>query len=106
MKFITSALILILFPNIIMAEEKTNINYEIRAIVPDEETAIKIAEAVITARFGEATLSRYRPYKARLENDIWFVGGTSSDGATRGGGFPLVDISKIDGRIVQISLCR
>lgn len=45
-------------------------------IVPDEKTAIKIAEAIWLPKFGK-DIYKKKPFKATLENDsIWHVKGT------------------------------
>lgn len=68
-------------------------------IVPDEKTAIKIAEAVWSPRFGK-DIYKSKPFKATLENDsIWHVKGTLPKRFTFGG-VPHAFISKKDGRIV------
>ena len=44
--------------------------------VSDEVTAIKIAEAVAIAQWGEKQIFTERPFKARLREGIWTVRGT------------------------------
>lgn len=69
-------------------------------IVPDEKTAIKIAEAVWLPRFGK-DIYKKKPFKATLENDsIWHVEGTLPKGYR--GGVPEAIISKKDGRVIRI----
>ena len=64
--------------------------------VPDEETAIRIAEAVWLPIYGS------KPFKARLVNEsIWVVNGTLPKGYV--GGTPYAEISKSDGNILKVS---
>ena len=78
-----------------------------RSCVPDKETAIKIAEAVLIPVYGEQQIASERPFKARLKGDVWTVEGTlhcpdGNGGVTTNcdGGTAVVKISKIDGRII------
>ncbi len=41
--------------------------------VPDEATAIQIAEAVLTAAYGKERVNKEKPLEAHLGNDIWTV---------------------------------
>lgn len=67
--------------------------------VPDESTAIQIAQAVATAEYGEKTISREQPFHARLYGETWIVKGTlHPQGAL--GGTAVVKISKLDGKIL------
>jgi hypothetical protein len=84
-----------------MAEWKDN-----AVLVPDAKTAVRIAEAICEAKYGNKIVTNYQPYSARLEGDNWTVIGTPADGSTRAGGMPEVIISKIDGRVVHIQLSR
>jgi hypothetical protein len=44
--------------------------------VPDKETAIKIAEVVLFRLYTEPEIIWQRPYRVKLENDVWFISGT------------------------------
>ena len=77
--------------------------------VPDETTAIKIAEAVLIPVYGEKQIESERPFKAVLENDIWTVDGTLHCPDGKGGvttmcvgGTAEVKLSKTDGRILKM----
>ncbi|MBF0593994.1 MAG: hypothetical protein HQL22_03415 [Candidatus Omnitrophica bacterium] len=56
--------------NLWKAEEHYNPQ---RGFVPDETTAIKIADAVLTATYGAKEISKEKPLDAYLANDIWTV---------------------------------
>ena len=44
--------------------------------VPDEATAIRIAEAVFIPIYGEKQVVSERPFHARLRGDLWVVKGS------------------------------
>lgn len=69
-------------------------------LVPNAETAIKIAEAVWLPIYGHAILKK-KPFKARLAGGIWIVEGTLP--AEMVGGVPVAEISKKDGKILRVS---
>jgi hypothetical protein len=74
--------------------------------VPNEQTAIKIAEAVCLPIYGEEQLSKERPLTAELRNTVWVVSGSlprTEDGAEAIGGTIEVQISKKDARILRLS---
>jgi len=67
--------------------------------VPDESTAIKIGEAVAAAQYGEATISKEEPFRARLRGDLWTVKGTLHPQGVAGG-TAVIQLNRSDGRIV------
>jgi len=70
-------------------------------MVPDEQTAIRIAEAVWIPIYGEDTVLREQPFMATLNDKTWEV--TSiSPGAVKEGTIKA-QISKMDGRIISVS---
>jgi hypothetical protein len=68
--------------------------------VPNEATAVKIAEAIWFPIYGEEIFAA-KPFKAVLKDGIWFVNGTLPDGWL--GGVPEAEISKKDGKILRVS---
>lgn len=50
-------------------------NDETRDYVPDERTAIRIAEAVLIPIYGEKHVIRERPFRANLDDGVWTVKG-------------------------------
>lgn len=48
-------------------------------LVPDKETAIKIAEVVLLRLYGEEDIVSQRPYQVREEREIWWICGTQKD---------------------------
>jgi hypothetical protein len=69
--------------------------------VPDQETAVKIAEAIWLPIYGEKVLN-FKPYKAVLkDNTVWIVEGTSPKGMK--GGTPYIEINKEDCRVIKVT---
>ena len=76
-------------------------------MVPDKETAARIAEAIWIPVYGEKTIYEERPYQAHLVNDsVWIVWGTFEQPKNTDlkcfGGAAFIAISKRDGRILQL----
>jgi hypothetical protein len=72
-----------------------------QGIVPDERTAVKIAEAVFLPIFGVEEVSKWQPYHAQLDkNGVWTVYGTLPQGWR--GGTPMLAIRKEDGRVLDV----
>lgn len=80
-------------------EGSSTSNPEVDGYVPDEETAIKIAEAVWLPIYGE-NVKDEKPFHASLKNDsIWIVEGTLH---TELGGVARAEIQKRDGKILRV----
>lgn len=69
--------------------------------VPNERTAIKIAEAVWEPIYGHENILKKRPFKAVLHDGIWTVVGSLPEDVL--GGVPEADIRKDDGRILRVT---
>lgn len=73
----------------------------ISGVVPDEQTAVKVAEAIFQPVFGSAEVEKWRPYHAQLDKSgIWTVYGTLPTGFR--GGTPMLKINKRDGRVLEV----
>src|SRR5690242_532970 len=72
---------------------------ELVGYVPNEETAIKVAEALWLPLYG-ANIYNHRPFKAMLQDSIWVVEGTLDDGAR--GGVPHAEIRKKDCKVIRL----
>lgn len=105
----TFILILLLIFYNSFSQEKTNsqkiVNYEdkpnlvFKDFVPDKETAIKIAEAVLLPIYGKK-IYKQRPFVARLKtSNVWAVEGTLH---TTKGGVAYIEIQKKDAKILKI----
>jgi len=70
-------------------------------VVPDEETATKIAEAIWLSIYGERIYNRL-PFKADYneKDDCWIVTGTLPENWA--GGVPEIKIRKSDCKIIYI----
>ena len=77
--------------------------------VPDSNTAVKIAEAVLVPVYGEKQILAERPFTAKLTEGVWTISGTlrcpdGAGGTTTHcvGGVAVVRVSKLDGRILYM----
>ena len=68
--------------------------------VPNEATAIKIAEAVWLPIYGTKIYDK-KPFVAKAKGDVWLVEGSLQEGTL--GGVPLAEISRLDGRVIRVS---
>ena len=80
-----------------------------QGVVPDEPTAVKIAEAVLTPVYGNDKVASEQPFKAELKDEIWTVSGTlhcpdGKGGTTTlcDGGVAVVEISKVDAHVISM----
>jgi ATP-dependent Clp protease ATP-binding subunit ClpA len=69
-------------------------------VVPDAETAIRIAEAVWTPIYGEEVVKQQRPLEADLSSSVWTVRGTCQ--SEQAANILVAAISRTDGRILKI----
>jgi hypothetical protein len=69
--------------------------------VPDERTAIAIAEAILIPIMGEKEVLIERPFQANLSGEVWIVTGTLPRGFV--GGTAIVKIARRDGRILHMT---
>ncbi len=74
-------------------------------LVPDKDTAVKIAEAVLFPIYSEKDIRDQQPYRIELKDGRWIIKGTltpsSPDNPVVGGTFYIV-ISQRDARVVEI----
>lgn len=68
--------------------------------VPNEATAVKIAEAILVPIYGERLIASERPFKATLKDSVWTVIGTLPPQFL--GGTAIVKLSKQDGRVLYL----
>jgi hypothetical protein len=69
-------------------------------LVPNKETAIKIAEAIWLPIYGKS-IKKSKPFVAKLkDNEVWIVEGTLKRGFS--GGVPYIEINKADGKIIRV----
>jgi len=69
--------------------------------IPDEKTAIRVAEAVLSPIYGEDKIISERPFTAKLNKDVWTVTGHLREGLL--GGVAEIRISKTTGKIISVT---
>jgi hypothetical protein len=69
-------------------------------MVPNKETAIKIAEAVLTPIYGKEVVDHEKPFRVELARGVWIIKGAIHPGP---GGNLYIDISKKDGCILRVT---
>jgi hypothetical protein len=69
-------------------------------LVPDKETAIKIAEIVLFRLYGEEDIIAQRPYKVEQADDVWRISGTLKE--DHFGSVFNIAISKQTGAILHL----
>jgi hypothetical protein len=67
--------------------------------VPDERTAVRIAEAVLSPIYGEETIVHERPFHATLNNGVWTVEGSLAQNMV--GGTARIRVDKQTGAILS-----
>lgn len=83
-------------------QEKPIVNWKVEdGYVPDEKSAIKIAEIVWLNIYG-TDIDNNKPFTATLTNgNIWVVKGSLNKNTL--GGVPYMEIQKSDGRILKVT---
>jgi len=78
--------------------------------IPNEETALMVTEPELIHTYGASVIASERPLTAGMLRDMWIVSGTLHCGGGKGGtttacegGVATAQLSKSDGRIIQIS---
>lgn len=71
-----------------------------QGVVPDETTAVKIAEVVFPPIFGADVVDKFRPYHAQFKDGVWTVYGTLKLGSR--GGTPMMRIRKQDAKVLGV----
>ncbi len=66
--------------------------------VPNQKTAVRVAEAVLSPIYGEEKIISERPFTAELKGDVWTVKGSLPEGYI--GGVAEIRISKRTGEIL------
>jgi hypothetical protein len=69
--------------------------------VPDETTAVRIAEAVLIPIYGQKQIESERPFSGKREGDVWKVEGDMPHEDF--GGVAEVWIDSRDGRILRMT---
>jgi hypothetical protein len=76
--------------------------------VPTSAVADQIAEAVLVPIYGAKIIAEERPFKTRLEGDVWIVEGTLKEtpGTITMGGVFTIKISRRTGEILYVMHTR
>jgi hypothetical protein len=97
-KLIISSILCVVFfgfaPNL-----KQKIFVPHNGFVPDERTAIKIAEAIWYPIYGDEIYDE-KPFKAELNDSVWIVHGTLNYDV---GGIAYIEIQKSDCKILRVT---
>lgn len=74
-----------------------------KGVLPNEESAIKVAETILVNVYGEKVLDE-RPFRAKLEGDFWVISGTFHCPESSGckGGVAHIEINKKDGKVKSV----
>lgn len=72
-----------------------------RGFIPDEITALIVAEAILLPIYGENKINSEKPFKAELKGGVWYIRGTLPENLK--GGTAMVEISKETGEILRVS---
>ena len=80
-----------------------------QSYVPNSDTAVQIAEAVLIPVYGKEQIESEQPFTAQLKDDVWTVSGTlrcpdGKGGVTNEcvGGVAVVEISKVDAHVLSM----
>jgi hypothetical protein len=68
--------------------------------VPDQKTAMQVAEAVLVSVYGEGQVKAQEPFRVSLDGNIWTVKGALPHGP---GGNAEIKLSKKDGAVLYVS---
>jgi hypothetical protein len=71
-------------------------------LVPTQDVALQIAEAVLIPLYGTKRIRRQRPFKVNLAAGVWTIEGSYPE-ATRPTGVALVQLRQEDGQVLQVT---
>ena len=83
--------------------DETSITWKYQdGYVPNEDTAIKIAEIVCLNVYGKE-INEEKPFTAKLKDGkVWVIEGTFNKGKYAKGGVAYIEIQKGDGKILKV----
>lgn len=67
-----------------------------RGMVPDKDTALRVAEIVLTPIYGKVAVESQKPFSVRLNDGVWVVEGKIARGQL------TIEISKKNGCILRV----
>jgi hypothetical protein len=68
--------------------------------VPDQKTAMQVAEAILVSVYGEGQVKAQEPFRVSLDGNIWTVKGALPHGPE---GNAEIKLSKKDGAVLYVS---
>jgi len=98
--FICTSVFTIFMNSTVLADNSKHTVAPEHGYVPDEKTAIKIAEAIWLPIYGEGIYKK-KPFVAKLQGEIWVIQGSLPSHML--GGVPTAEISKKTGEILRVS---
>lgn len=94
-----------LMPPVLEGAEMMQPGFEPKqGFVPDEETAIAIAEAVLVPIYGKEQVDGQKPFSVRLTDGVWLIQGTLP--AEQLGGVFSIEISKQTAAVLRLTHSR
>ncbi len=69
-------------------------------MIPDEATAIKVAEAILFRVYSEQKIKTERPYRVVSDKEFWTIEGSVPKGSA-GGAF-IIRIARKDGQVLHL----
>ena len=81
--------------------QSSNSRFPKAGAVPDEVTAVRVAEAILIPIYGRTTVEGERPFTAKLTGNVWKVTGSLQPGVD--GGVAEVWMDRRDGRILRVT---
>ena len=69
--------------------------------VPDEITAVLVAEAILVPIYGKAEIERQKPFVTSLSGNVWTITGSIPKNLL--GGVFLIQINKQDGTVIRLT---
>lgn len=69
--------------------------------VPNETTAVEIAQAILVPIYGDAAIEKQKPFVVTLSQNVWTIEGSSpKDGI---GGVFLLKLARRDARVLRLT---
>ena len=69
--------------------------------VPDQKTAVSVAEAVLAPIYGEKQVASERPFSAQLDRGVWTITGNLPVGWD--GGVAEIKIRRSDAAVISVT---
>ena len=93
--------ILVGFATPLLGQTRSDIFNKPGGLVPDQRTAIAIAEAILFPIYGEKNIRQQRPYVVKHARGKWIIEGAPLPAGFAGGVFHI-EIGQRDARILEL----